>query len=347
MAASTTTDNNSQTFQLQSDAAGNWNMVVDQKVAPGPHIVTVQDDQGNETQVMMYILDNGQVTAQLPGMTATSAEPTVIDRLTNVTPPFLFYALGIMAIMIIVLIINALRLSKKTGAAPGNKNKGLNYLLLIVIAIILIATLVTSFGYRANNFWPWGRPAKQYSIVEVSGRLIDPLTQSGAANVDLVSGNTSIRTSAGGQFLFSNVTAEGIRATHVNLLRAFVFLPDASQAKQQANIYFDVNLYNTLVKIIDLEARGKNFEVYSLLSPQIKEKITADKYQAAAKSIFAPVNINDQQVNLLESALLDNYEAKNYNLKFNKVLRLRVAANEKTDDYYFGSDGQGGWQLIK
>ena len=347
MAASTTTDKNSQTFQLQSDAAGNWNMVVDQKIAPGPHIVTVQDDQGNETQVMMYILDNGQAATPLPGLTATSTEPAVIDRLINVTPPFLFYALGIMAIMIIILIINALRLSKKTAAAPGNKGKGLNYLLLIVIAIVLIATLIASFGYRADNLWPWGRPAKQYSIIDVSGRLVDPLTQSGAANVDLVSGNTSIRTGAGGQFRFSNVTAEGIRATHVNLLRAFVFLPDASQAKQQANIYFDVNLYNALIKNIDLEARGKNFEVYSLLSPQIKEKISADKYQAAAKSIFTPANINDQRINLLESVLLDSYEAKAYNLKFSNVLRLRVAANEKSDDYYFSSDGQGGWQLIK
>ncbi len=348
----TTTSDAPAVFQLRSDQSGNWDMVIDKKVAPGPHIVTVQDDQGNEAQVMMYILDNGQVI-QAPAQSfleSSGSKPQIVDRVINVIPSFLFYSLAIMAVMIIILIINALRLAKKPArrsAKSAKQGRWLNYLLLAIIAIILIITLAASFGYRADKSWNWGKQQQQNQIMEVSGRLVDPLTLSGAANVDLVSGNTSIRTNAGGQFLFSNVTADGIKATQANLLRAFALIPSDSGAKQAKTIYFNVNLYNTLTKVIDLEIRGKNFEVYNLLAPQIKEKTTTDKYHNSAKSIFTPANIDDQQINLLETSLLDNYEAKAYGLTFNKVLRLKVAANGATADYYFGFDGTDGWWLIK
>jgi len=348
----TTTSSANQAYQIKSDAAGNWNMVIDKKVAPGPHVVTVQDDRGNETQAIMYILDNGQaVQTQTPIqniITVGTSVPQVVDRMISITPPFLFYALALMAIMIIILIINALRLNKQAKHRGKKKVHGLNYLLLAIIAIIMIVTLIASFGYRANRFWNWGgQQQQQNQTMEVSGRLINPLTSEGADGADLVSGNTSIRTNVGGQFQFSNVTADGILLTHPNLLRAFALLPNDSSAKQSWTIYFDVNLYNTLIKVIDLEARGNNLTVYDLLAPQIKEKITADQYQSSAQSIYTPADINDQQINLLQTSWLDNYEAKAYGLKFDKVVRLKAAANGATSDYYFVFNGTDGWWLIK
>lgn len=332
-----TASSGTQVFQVQSDSLGNWSLQIDSGIAPGPHMVTVQDEQGGETQFMLYVLGNDQTSTQSLLQPAPAAD---------IIPPFLLYSLAIMTVMIIILIINALRLAKRSDPNKS-KNNRLNYLLLIIIAIILIGTLAVSLSFQVRRLQNENNQKIQQQLMKVSGRLIDPLTLNGVTDVDLVSGNTTIRTNDGGGFLFSNVTAEGIRATHANLLRTVVLLPNNTPAKQDETIYFNVGLYNTLIKIIDWEMRGQNFKVYDLLAPQLKKKTTADKYQTATRSIYKPTNIDDQQINLLETSLLDDYNAEAYELRFSKVLRLKVAANGTTADYYFVSDGQGGWQLIK
>lgn len=133
-------------------------------------------------------------------------------------------------------------------------------------------------------------------FVQVSGVIVTPEMEP-VADVDLVSGDTRIRTTDSGQFSFGSVSSEsGITLTHPNLLRAFTLLPQSRNEAETMTVYFEDSLLNTLVTIVDREARGKLHIVYEYLPQEVQTRLSLEAFTASYTSLYTEENITDQMI---------------------------------------------------
>jgi hypothetical protein len=330
-------------FDLQSDQAGNWNMEIGEKLEAGPHVVTIQDDKGNQYQVMMYVVGEEKDAAAAPASFIPGA--------------FLYAFLALIGI-IIVLNIYILFLAKKADREEEEKqqentikrkNQTRKAMLFCVFALMitLLAGLIVN---RETNFISRIFQTKKTVIlpsVKVVGGLINPQTLSGVAGVDLIAGSTNIKTAAAGQFIFGRVdTAQGIKATEPRLLRTLAFIPAGIAAEERMDIYFDVDMFNTLIRLTDLEARGQRDKTFDFLPKAIKEKTNLVNFLQTAKTIFTPKNVPDQEIKVAGTKLINQWHSDQYDLSFNKVVEVTLAANGQTDRYYLVNTDEG-WKVIK
>jgi len=161
--------------------------------------------------------------------------------------------------------------------------------------------------------------------VRVSGAVIDAVSNTPVAGVDLVVGDTSIRTEDAGQFVFLNVsTKQGIRLTHPELLRAIIKLPDTLADEQSTDILFNIQLYNTLVTIIDQEARGKADVLYDYLAPEIQEKVSKEVFLISFERLFEEENITDQEITIRRILRNTDYYNEQLDLRFDNVVEFEV-----------------------
>jgi len=132
-------------------------------------------------------------------------------------------------------------------------------------------------------------------IVRVSGAVVSVFDGRPIAGVDLVVGDTSIRTGETGRFVFPEVSTQtGIRLTHPELLRAIVKLPETRANEQEGDILFDLLLYNALISVVDLEARGKVELVYEELASRITERLSREEFRLSFEPLFSKEDITNQ-----------------------------------------------------
>ena len=216
------------------------------------------------------------------------------------------------------------------------------------LIVLLVGGAIYSLYYYPSP------PAKE-SFVPVSGVIMNPVTTEPVSGVDLVSGDTRVRTGETGQFAFGSVSSfAGMRLTHPNLLRAFHLVPPVSEPEGMT-VYFDESLLNTLVTIVDREARGKLDIVYEQLLPSLQARLTEAQFIAAYESIYAAENITDQELTITEMTYTQQftYTAEDETFQFTDVytFTLRNGAAEK--QYHFvlqspeaGIPDEAQWYLI-
>lgn len=328
---------------LSSDEQGNFSFEIDKSLSPGQHVITVQDENGNYDDAVLY------VTEEKPA-------PPIINTVTNIIPNNFFWAILVLFLLILALIADLLHLAKKaddpedqTFETTHRYHFTINA--IIFSAIILVVVFFTGvYLNRETNFLAGmvhDTASEQGKNVKVSGKMTDPITLKGVKGIDLVSLNTSIRTTESGQYIFGSVnTLKGIRATYPNLIRALVYLPDKGSSDQRMDIYFNADMYNLLVQVADLEMRGIYSDVYTYLAPEIKERVAMERFMEENSTIFTSKNIAEQEIFITGTQLIDNYTVDKYGLKFNKVVQINVHANGKVAAYYFVHNPEG-WKLIK
>lgn len=202
----------------------------------------------------------------------------------------------------------------------------------IIVFQILIALFVAAGAVALVVVYVAGGDAEK--IVQVSGAVIDPVTDAPVARVDLAVGDTSIRTGEAGSFVFSAVsTKTGIRLTHPELLRAIVKLPDTREDEQVSDILFNVRLYNTLISIIDREARGNPDFVYDYLAPSVRERVLRQTFRDSFEPFYLEENITDQEVVLRSMLRNNNYHNKELDLRFKNVIEFELV-NGKNSQWY-------------
>jgi len=168
-------------------------------------------------------------------------------------------------------------------------------------------------------------------IVKVSGVVIDPLTRTPVGGVDLVVGDTSIRTGESGHFVFTDVSTQtGIRLTHPELLRAILRLPETKKAEQDLDFLFNVDLYNTLVQIIDSEARGKIDLVYNHLASEIREKVSGEVFRMEYEAIFGGGDITNQEIVIRDMRKVEDFYNRKLDLRFSGVIEFEVINGSKS-----------------
>jgi len=173
-------------------------------------------------------------------------------------------------------------------------------------------------------------------MVRVSGAVVDPVFGTPVAGVDLEVGDTSIRTTEAGRFVFPAVSTEkGIRLTHPELLRAIVKLPDTRDEKQSTDILFSVPLYNLLITVIEQEARGRMDIVYENLAPQVREKLSGEAFRESTTRIFEGSDIADQEIVIRRILKDTDYYNEQLDLRFSDVIEFEVLNENNTKWYQF------------
>lgn len=210
----------------------------------------------------------------------------------------------------------------------------------IIISLVAIFILGAVGVYFTMLF------EEKEKMVRVSGVVIDPLTRTPISGVDLAVGDTTIRTGESGNFVFTDVsTKKGIRLTHPEILRAITRLPE-----ENTDILFDVFLYNTLITIIDREARNNLDFVYSKLAPEIRKKVSRELFQSEYGPLFSEEDIANQEIVVKRMKKTEDYYNKQLGLRFNDVIEFEITNSGESrwykliylDDPLDGSS----WNLI-
>ncbi len=344
MEENVTTNNNPQpyAFDLQSDSSGNWDLMINKDLSEGPHVIMVEDEYGNTDEALIYILKQDS--------TPTSSENFgLIDRVTTVVPEISTITIWALVLLVAVAAVNMVRLARKADAeAMGFPRQTRYFGVNVIIAILLVGAALFAglfFNFKLGYF-KIVKDAPELILNKVSGQLIDPLTLQGV-KADLSSGDTTVKTSASGYFVFSKVkSGEGIYLTHPNLKKAVVLLPPPKQTEQLLSWYFSPEMYNVLIQTLDAEARGKFGDVYKNFPEIIKSKVNAEEVSKNYKTILTPANVEDQSIVIKNISILEQWKNEKYDVLFEKVYAFTVLANKKTDTFYLLNE-EGGWKILK
>jgi len=269
------------------------------------------------------------------------------------------YVLIALTIPALGLIINALRLRKKVRDIADNIGtisntqedarpfSGKNILIAVAITAVAIATIAI--------FWSLLGPTgfldklrgnlikSSQKTLTVSGSIVDPVNYQGIAGVDLSLNETTIHTSAGGYYIFSNANENAtIQINHPMLNRTILKTINEPRMK----IYFDAKMYNALIDIVNMEARGKYSDVYRNLADEAKKKTSFENFAAGYKAIFSQDDISAQTITIGKVEILNNWNNPKYDTNFAKVVKISVENNGAIADYYLSLTG-GVWKLVK
>jgi hypothetical protein len=344
---SQTTTQQPQEYQLQGDAQGNWQIKVDNELSAGAHIITVEDENGNTDQAMMYVVKEAGTVKK---------EISVVDRFSEIIPGYLWWILWLLIVAIALLSAYLIRVSRKAdsleNALPDTTKH--NYAIKALILTSLAFICVLSAGLyinRETNFLSrfFAKNQGATTVVnELSGQIIVPFTGVGVGGVDVASGETSVRTSGSGSFIFSSVAQDvGVKITYSSLLRPIVFTPASGAEKQHLNIYFDAEMYNTLFKVMDAEARGQFGDIYTkYASQEIKRLNDENTFIANYSTVLTPENVTDQELVVVKNEIVDNYSLDKYDFDFSKVVLITVSIGGKNEPYAMIFEGNE-WKLVK
>lgn len=196
----------------------------------------------------------------------------------------------------------------------------------ILIAILVIG-VVTLFIVLSGT---------QNRLVKIAGIVVDPVTDTPVSGIDLVVGDTNIRTSDSGNFVFPAVdTHTGIRLTHPDLLRAVVVLPAKGTSDKSSDIFFNTELLNTLITIVDMEARDNIEAIYEFLLPEIKEQLSKEEFRKEFEQFFVKENITDQEITIRGMSRDSDYFNKKFDTRLKDVIEFELILGKENKWYRF------------
>ena len=338
--------------EINSDSSGNWDITLDNDLSSGAHIVSVEDEQGNIDQAIMYVIKSEPQQSE----TILGIEPIIIEKITTIVPTYIGWFLLTAAVVIIALSAVSLFFAKKAenkifNLSNGETAKPKHYLRYVLIVCSLVWILIAGVGLFLNreiNFLSFFFDKGPIAVEQLKGQVLHPLENTAVSDIYLSHNNVSIKTSASSYYNFSDIgVGEGVKLNYRDVLKSLVFLPEAEQKEETLNILFDANLYNQLIKLLDSEARGRYNLVYqNYLSPEIKEKISEADYLKDYQSILEPKNVNDQELLIKNVTVKDKFKLNDYNLTIDKAVIITVLINDQEIIYpwqYLNDN----WYLIK
>ncbi len=338
----TTQNLGSYTFDLQSDESGNWDFTIDKDLSEGPHILMIEDEHGNTDEALIYIIKQNQTSTTDEGF-------GLVDRVTTIAPQISSVIIWSLVFLVTIASVNMARLAKQADAEAVNlprKTKYFGINIFIALFFILVAFGLVLFFNHKSGYFKINKEKSEIIINQVSGRLLDPITFLGI-KADLNSGDTTIKTSESGYFIFNQVLVnQGINLTHPELQRTITLFPDKDKDNQIITWYFSPSMYNILIQTLDDEARGKFDNIYKKLPLTILQKVDHDKFIIDYKTQLKPSNVKDQTILIKDIVVLDQWISKKYNLLFDKVYCFVILNNEEVENYYLVNEEES-WKIIK
>lgn len=325
-----------QTFNLEANESGIWQMESTVDLIPGQHTVVVTDDRGNTDESILYLAqDNVPVLSSGQSIAGDASLPWTIFVL--------------IAVAGILLAMN-IRQTLKTGFLNNWRNNRTKMLRdLGIFACLFIAFLICVYIYSQRAAW-FGGDNKQNQatyVLAINGAVIDPLSRQGVPGVDLTYENTTIKTGVSGEYVFTNlVSSKGITVTHPLLTRALRFLPQKQDATKPVPLFFDAAAYNQIIRIANLEATGRYAEIYqNYLAEEVKSQLNEANFIKQYQSIFNVANLVDQTLDITDTDMADKWVGEISGVTFNQVLTVQVTANDQKATYRLVKQ-KNQWQLV-
>jgi len=324
-------------FTSNVDSSGNWSAEILDQLLPGLHTLHVSDDYGNEDSALLFITESGDAHI--------SNQVNVIDIPQQ---PQGFYGFGWVWLVAIggIFLLNAYAARKITIGERGTHkiviqlSTWVSFVSVLLFVGFLSAGLYR--GFESGDIQDVVLPTEEAEVVElvsISGTLQDPIDFEPVDGVDLSSGDVSIRTNEGGQFVFSQIELrDGVRMTHPMLHKSIVFRPEESG---RMDAYFDVGLYNKLIAITFAEAQGRYDEVARYLD----RDVDLEDFEGAFESIFDGANITDQELVVVKMYKLEDFDSVFNDKSYKNVIVLVVANRESLVERKFVFDGED-WRFV-
>jgi len=239
-----------QVVHLTADENGDWSSEFVNDFKEGVHaVVVINDDTGHEEFSLFEIVAG---------------------------PAYLKIILSLLALFLLILIIffslKNVRLVKKL-----KRKKPTTFFSYSVISISFV--LIFILGYLNIDTFKSLNDISSGSIINekgdkfiqhdllrignVAGQVIDPLNGKSVSGVNVRAEEVFIETSDSGQFVFMDIDLEeGIHVTHPLLIRSLRQKIDVDADVKMFKFYFNVDMYNTLISIVNLESRGQIGTIY-------------------------------------------------------------------------------------
>lgn len=341
---------------VRTDSEGNWSIDIPRDLEPGAHPIIAIDDAGRESEFLLYIQREEVVARD----SAFLSRETTIDGTAPLLPPFFAYAIFFLFLLIIGLGLNSVRLGRKMdktkAAHPHHHHYTRNAIIVAALAIAIAFIVGLVLNQQAGNFdFPKqsGVPIEKVRLT-VSGSVVSPFAHEGVAAVDLVVGDTRIRTGESGHYQFTNVPLhEGIRLTHPELQRAISIRfdelaqsGDAKVALFPATILFDAEMFNTVIHAVNAESRGQLEKVYTAFSPEVRAKLSFDAFIAGHERLFFSENIQDQELAISFMKRHNQFPSAVLSTNLQNVIELHVENGDKTAVYLLQRQGEE-WYFVK
>jgi len=315
---------------------GTWLNAIDgDGISPGMHRVMVEDGNGNSDEALLYV---------------SQGDAQFLDRVTNVMPPAFNYAILALFSLVVCLVAVELWLGYHADKTRGKRWRNPGRFIVIALIVALSSMTVTYAIWKKANLdeiYLFDGMRKNVDLpsekVDVTGTLRSPLTYQAVEGVDLTAGDTSIKTSSGGKFAFNSVDKhEGLRLNHPKLKASFYkTLPQSGSM----DLIFDVDLYNTVFGIAQLESRGRLSDVYQGLDEAIKAKTSKDTFIEKYQRLFFSENTLDQAIVIADIREQKDWVSDNGENSYPQVIQVTVENYPQAKDYLFVPTSAG-WRLV-
>lgn len=342
-------NNEAQSIEVQSNAEGYWEYQADPALfSNGLYNIISEDANGNKQEKSIFIF-----CEETPCGTKKPAESTgsILGNAINIKENQYLY-ISIIVAMLLMLILTFIFFKIKfkkieikfIKKVEGKKilrkiipetfqRKVIKPLFVICLALIII---IISYNFYLNK----GSDTKG-NLINITGKTINPLDNLGYSNVELTYGNNTIKTSSSGEYVFNQIFQNTIlKINNPSLIRNINKLVVADKE----TFYFHPDLFNMLSRVIDNESREDSEKNYEYLFPDLNAD--KNKFLKNYKTIFGSKDINDQELIIVQTEMINNWLASKYNKYINQVISIEVTNDGKNDTYYFTYAG-GKWWLVK
>jgi hypothetical protein len=355
---------------VTTDAQGNWRVSVPEDITPGLHTVVATDPSGNTDSALLFIEQ-----AAVPDLNA--ALGLQYRALTQpLLAPFFVYCVFFLLLIVLALALNMVRLGQKVDLKEMQlkdreikldklqkqelvKEKRLHshlrqaqFIAVVAILLAVLAGLGLNFGL-VSTYRPQPVQTVDTVYVSVAGAVVAPFSKEPVRDVSLRSGDHVVRTDASGQYSFDQIKlADSLTLTHPLLARTLVKTLEEMSAPGQTTVklfpvslYFDPAMFNALIAVLDLEARGRYADIYDRLAPEIMKVETREAFVSGYRAIFGPADLTDQAI-VIECVTPYSAWNSSHQIALRSVVEILVQNDGKKAVYRLMETKQG-WLLVK
>ena len=199
-----------------------------------------------------------------------------------------------------------------------------------VFLLVIFITLQFDLHIRLKNIF--SNKQEEVILTQLQGKMINPKTSQDVAGMDLTVGDDAVRVDDGGEYNFDLIKdADGVKITHPELHRSIFKIIEGDE---KMNIYFDVDLFNQLIGLVNLEAVDKYEKIYELLDTHTATKVSKVEFTQSYTDIVERANMSDQVLIITKINTVENYK-NNYSVEYTDAVEIEVSTNDILEKYYF------------
>lgn len=329
-------------LDLETDNLGNWQIDLPKDLPDGVHTILVTDEFGEEQDVAFVSV-------------GTREKTQFVDRVQEITPTWMIYAVLFFLVVILALAGNNLRLawkkkriSKKEDEALTKYSVGLSlvsiFISLAVGSLLLFSLLQVKQEQMQKRVATTMKNNldRKVQLNRVSGAVINPKDMSLVKDVSISYKETEIKTAEGGNFVFTNVKIGDYLKLNNQELPMPVYFRISDNHPPYWDLFFDKDLYLLLINIAKAEQNNEISFIYANLADAVKQNTEVIDFVENYSKLF---EIDFDSLTVSEVKQIRDYRASD-NLMYPSVYAFVLESGGEKKTYHFVLENLN-WKLVK